>query len=166
MGKRKKNNLTTLTKIDPSLLMPKPHAVSHHASGSGIRAATVTTTVNPVQQPPPAATLLEPALFNVDPLDFAEGLGDDGIDEDVSREYHIARVSDFYPRLVSTETHSSARIIHSCYGLRLNATCTLTGLSGSRAEGSSLMDNANCAIRMAFTVVLTVLLSTSFVRTA
>ena len=97
--------------------MPKPHAVSHHVSGSGIRAATVTTTVNPVQQPPPAATLLEPALFNVDPLDFAEGLGDDGIDEDVSREYHIARVSDFYPRLVSTETHSSTRIIHSCYGL-------------------------------------------------
>lgn len=96
MGKRKKNNLTTLMKIDPSLLMPKPHAVSHHASGSGIRAATVTTTVNPVQQPPPAATLLEPALFNVDPLDFAEGLGDDRIDEDVSREYHITRASDFY----------------------------------------------------------------------
>ena len=84
--------------------MPKPHAVSHHVSGSGICVATVTTIVNPIQQPPLAATLLEPALFNVDPLDFTEGLGDDGIDEDVSREYHIARVSDFYLQLVSMDS--------------------------------------------------------------
>lgn len=92
MAKRKlKTN--TLTKIDPSVLKPKPLAVSHHATDSGIR---VTTALNPVR-PPLATPLLEPDIFDADPSNFAEE-GSDFCDSDgdVSKGYFTAQVSRLY----------------------------------------------------------------------
>jgi len=81
MGKRKK---VTLTKIDPSTLKPKPHAVSQHAAEGGVR---VTTTVKPARQPPDFA--IDVSSFNEE---HTEG---NDTDEDISRGYYVARVRIF-----------------------------------------------------------------------
>lgn len=67
---------------------------------------------------------------------------------------------------MSTETHVSARTIHSSYGHPLNAKHSLESLFDLKAEEFSPTANANSALRTVYTVVLIVLLSASFAETA
>lgn len=83
-----KARLKTLTKIDPSILKPKPQAVSQHSKNDGTR---VTTTINRAPQP------VAPADFDPDVSNFiAKPLeGDSSDDDGVSRSYYVARVCPF-----------------------------------------------------------------------
>lgn len=86
MSKRRSKK-TTLTKIDPASLRPKLQAISQHASEDG---TTVTTAVNPPRNPPPFD---ESDIFNANPLNFkGDSLGDDSNEDEVAREYYVARV--------------------------------------------------------------------------
>ena len=89
MGKRKFKNktlATTLTKIDPSIFESKPVAVSQHAAQNGIR---VTTTINPVVQPPPP---FNPIIFNFDPESIDENPVAYNEEEDGTGGYYVSRV--------------------------------------------------------------------------
>ena len=102
MGKRKARN-TTLTKIDPRILTPKPVAVSQHAAHDGTR---VTTTVNPVCAPPVSS--IEPLAFGSGPGDVDEDLEedsgeDDDDDDDISKGYYAAQVIYILPATISND---------------------------------------------------------------
>ena len=101
--KKRKSRLQnkTLTKIDPSILRPKPLAISQHTSSS---CTPVTTTINPVQ--PSFAPPSEPTLFEADPSSLAgDCLSDEGSDsnegnddeDNVARGYYAGRVCNFRP---------------------------------------------------------------------
>jgi hypothetical protein len=90
MGRHPKSKKSTLTKIDPAILRPKPQTISQHASHTGV---PVTTPVNPVRDPP----LEEPATFNADPSNFKGEYSEDGFsEEEVVRDYYITRVRCFF----------------------------------------------------------------------
>lgn len=154
----------TLTKIDPAILKPKPLGVSQHAAGHRKR---VTTSVNPLR-PPLAIPLPEPANFNADPSNFAEGpLDDDDSDlEDVLKEFYASQVRSFCS-LGRKGVHPSARIIRYSNG-GLTAECTSMSPSGSKVKGSSLKAkaDANSAAMMVSTAVSIVSVSTSFAEAA
>jgi hypothetical protein len=103
-----KAKLRTLTKIDPSILKPKPQAVSQHSRNDGTR---ITTTINHVPQP------AAPANFDPDVSNFiAKQLeGDSTDDEGVSRSYYVARVCPSPPSTFYTWRLTSARTTRSCY---------------------------------------------------
>lgn len=84
MGRRK-GKKTTLTKIDPSILCPKPPAVSQHADDNGV---PVTTAVNPPS--PSWMPTEEPDIFNPDASNY---LGDDVSEEEIAAEWHTDHVS-------------------------------------------------------------------------
>lgn len=75
MGKRKAKN-QTLTKIDPSVLKPKPAAVSQHAACDG---TCVTTAIKPPQPPVTPEDLFD---FNVNPADVGDEWFEDDDDEE------------------------------------------------------------------------------------
>ena len=159
MSRRKAGKRTTLTKIDPSILIPKPVAVSQHAAQNGAR---VTMTVNPASQPlvPP----LDSLDFNLDPENFNEELAGGTVsEEEFSRGYYVTRVCVLARcctcRLIFVRT------IHSCYGGR-NASFSLKSLFDSKARECPLMANANSAATKARTVALIVSRSSSFVEDA
>ena len=78
--------MTTLTKIDPSILKPKPAAVSQHAARNGTR---VTATINPlVHFPPP----VDPIVFNFDPESIDENPIAYCGEEDRTGGYYVSRV--------------------------------------------------------------------------
>lgn len=88
MGKRKK--VSTLTKIDPRILISNlPAALSQHESCSGTRVTTVVNPILPRTQP----VSPEPPLFNADPSNFTEDYLD-GADDDegISESYFSTRV--------------------------------------------------------------------------
>lgn len=90
-GSRKRLS-TTLTKLDPAILRPKPQAISQHAAGNGTR---VTTTIKPVRGPP--EKLEESGIFNADPSNFRDEHHEDGASEDeVIKEYYVSRVRSFF----------------------------------------------------------------------
>jgi hypothetical protein len=89
MGKRK-TKLNTLTKIDPSVLISRPPAVSQHVTARGTR---VTTTVRPGQPPVIQDPPLDSAIFDTGIDD--EHLEDGG--DDVSKAYYVSRVCLFPP---------------------------------------------------------------------
>ena len=92
MGRHPKAKKSTLTKIDPAILRPKPQTISQHASHAGV---PVTTPVNPVRDPP-EILLEEPAAFNADPSNFKGDYSEDGFsEEEVVRDYYITRVRYF-----------------------------------------------------------------------
>lgn len=162
MTRRKAGKKTTLTKIDPSILMPKPVAVSQHAAQNGAR---VTMTVNPTSQPlVPPLDSLDSLDFNLDPEKFnEEPTGGTVSEEEFSRGYYVTRVCALAScctcRLIFVRT------IHSCYGGR-NASFSLKSLFDSKAGECPLMANANSAATKAHTVALIVLRSSSFVEDA
>ena len=84
-GRGKKS---TLTKIDPDTLEPRPYGVSQHGIGGGKR---VITTINFTQQP--VATLPEPVAFDADSSNFSEDCLDGDDDEEASRGFYVTRVS-------------------------------------------------------------------------
>lgn len=86
-GKRKAKK--TLTKIDPSTLKQRPQATSQHAADNGTR---VTTTVNPILQPP-VIPGLDTFTFDADASNFDEEFLEDG--GGASRGYYVARVCTF-----------------------------------------------------------------------
>jgi len=108
MGKRKVKS--TLTKIDPSLLKPKPYAISQHAAENGER---VTTNIRPAHQPPEDLPnfAADTSSFNEE---YAEG---DETDDDISRGYYVARVCSF-PFFLAFCTHrlTTARTTRFYYG--------------------------------------------------
>jgi len=153
---RRKAAKTTLTKIDPSILIPKPVAVSQHAARNGTR---VTMTVNPTKPPVP---LVDSLNFNLDPENFnEEPTGGTVSEEEFSRGYYVARVCVLacccMRRLIFVRT------IHSCYGGR-NASYFLKNLFDSKAGECPQMADANSAATKARTVALIVLRSSSFVE--
>jgi len=101
MAKRKVKK--TLTKIDPSILKPKPQAISQHAADDGIR---VTTTVEPVYPPVAPDPLLDPAILEaIFDAETSDLTGDEDFDDGVSRGYYVARVCVLFPLLPSMRTH-------------------------------------------------------------
>ena len=89
MGKRKSRNktlVTTLMKIDPSTIKPKPTAVSQHATQNGMR---VTAAINPVVQLPPP---VDPIVFNFDPESPDEDPVAHYEEEDCTGGYYVSRV--------------------------------------------------------------------------
>ena len=101
MAKAKVKN-TTLTKINPSVLRPKPAAVSQHAALDGTR---VTTAVNPVHVPPIPPT--DSLAFDLDFGDLDKDLEEEEEEEaDILKEYYVARVRYILPSTVASVDRS------------------------------------------------------------
>ena len=91
MARHKTAKSTTLTKINPSVLKPKPVAVSQHAAQDGTH---ITKAVNPIRQPP--VPLVDPLAFSLGLENFNEESTGDVINgEDISRGYYVAWVCAF-----------------------------------------------------------------------
>jgi hypothetical protein len=167
MAKRKLKT-GTLTKIDPSILKPKPVATSQHAGHKGAR---VIATVNPVRQPLPPADSLG---FNFDLENFDSDTGHPGldpanideecVDDGDSRGYYVARVRVF-SLVISGYGLTIPRIIRSRYG-GVNATYFYKNLFDLKVGGCPIMTLANSATRKASSGVSIVLQSNSFARAA
>lgn len=154
MGKRKAK-VKVLTKIDPSILKPKPQAISQHAADNGTR---VTTAVKPTLRPPVLDPLLDPATFDADVSDFDnECLEDDGDNDDISRGYYVSRVRAFPPlSTFHTQRLITVRTTRSYYG-RPSVTCFLRNSYDSKAEVYSPTAAVNSAAKTACTAALIVL---------
>jgi len=92
MAKRLKGKKhATLTKIDPTILLPKPPAVSQYADDRG---APVTTAIKPTPFSLPGMPPEEPVFFNADTSNFEDGYTEDEIsEEDIVGAYYATRVS-------------------------------------------------------------------------
>ena len=163
-----KSKKVTLTKIDPSILKPKPVATSQHASHTGAR---VIATVNPVRQPlPPADSLgfnLDLGNFDSDPghPDLDPGnVGEECVDDDDSRAYYVARVR-VSSIVVFGYGLTTTRIIPSRYG-GVNATYFFKNLFDLKVGGCPLMILANSVARKASSGASIVSQSNSFARAA
>ena len=141
MGKRKSKK-NTLTKIDLSILKPKPFDISQHASHNGARVTTILNLVRVPPAPPtdPPASDLDPAGLNGDfeEEENDEVEGDRG--EDVSKGPRAARVCIFPP--LPSSWLIIPRITPFCSGEQ-NVTYSLKSSFGSRAGEPPLTAVAN-----------------------
>ena len=110
MKKRKlRSQNTTLTKIDPGSLRPKPFATSQHATGYRGRVTTSLDPVQPPLAPPPGPEIFEPSPLNLN----EEHSSDEGSDsdDDIARGYYADSVWPFH-FLGHTISHARFRTIH------------------------------------------------------
>ena len=160
---RQKSKRKTLTKIHPSLLKPRPQAISQHAAD---KRTLITTTVNLTSRaPPPLEPLPDVGISDADLQNLIdENLRDDGAEEDISRGYYVARVCNLFPpppvlKLIVTRTTRS-------YFGGQSVICSSRNLYDSKAGVYLPAAVVNSAARMARTVALTVFPFSSFVRGA
>ena len=160
MGKRKPRNktlATTLTKIDPEILKPKPPAVSQHAASNGAR---VTATINPVVQLPPP---VDSIIFDFD----LESIDENPVaycgEEDHTGAYYVSRVRDITRRCVPGLTLTRTTRSY-CGGM--SAIYFSKNLSDSKAEECLQTAIVNSAPTKARSAVLIVSRFSSFVGNA
>ena len=156
MGKRKTKS-KNLTKIDPSLLKPKPVAISQHVAPNGLH---VTTAVNPILEH--LVPLVGPLGFDFDPASFD---GEHSEDDVTGEDYYAAQVHASHP-LPHFEADTVVRMIRSYNGRRTNATHSLKRMSDSKVREYLPTAIVNSAAKKACIDVSIVLPSSCFAEDA